>query len=209
MRQLIAFAIVLLFCLPAEAQVRQKKNTPADFDGLLKASGEAFHQQDFGTCISRLQDAISLAAAQHHAVILAAMPPAPSGFTKQESTQQQQNNPFGGAMAGSIGLVVEQSYNQQGGNGHISVTVTANSPMVGMFEAMFRMAGMDPDLEVVEYNEFDALFKTENGGKKFNLQMPLFGKHFLDITATGLDEDTFFATFSQKFVDALAAAMGS
>ena len=69
------------------------------------------------------------------------------------------------------------------------------------------MAAMDPNIEVVTYNQFKALFKKEQGGKLFVLQIPIGGKHHLEAKVRGMDEDTFFKVFSQEFVDRIAKAL--
>jgi hypothetical protein len=207
MRSILVFAIALLISLPAGAQVRQKKSGPADFDQLLKTGGKAYHSGDYSACITSLKEAIALAAGKQQGSILDIMPPAPAGFTKQQSLAPE-NDPFAGAMASSVGSVISQEYTKDDGNGHISITITANSPMVGMIEAAFQMARFNSEMEVVKYNQHKALFQKGDGNSDMELQIPFFGKHFMEVTASGLDEDTFFATFNQKFIDALAQAMG-
>ena len=210
MSAVVVLALLSFFYTPmVQAQVRQKKATERDFAGLLKQSDADYNAKRYGACITNLRQAISLATGMHRWIILEAMPPAPSGYEKVPVQKQELDNPMAGAMAGSIGVSVEQTYRQVQGNGDIRINVTAHSPLVPMFEMAFKMAAMDPNIEVVTYNRFKALFKKEQGGKLFVLQIPIGGKHHLEVKVRGMDEDTFFKVFNQEFVDRIAKALSS
>ena len=208
MSAVVVLAMLSFFCAPmVQAQIRQKKVTERDFASLLKQSDADYNAKRYDACVTNLRQAISLAAGMHRRIILEAMPPAPSGYEKVPVKKQELNNPMAGAMAGSIGVSVEQTYRQVKGNGDIRINVTAHSPLVAMFEMAFKMAAMDPNIEVVTYNQFKALFKKEQGGKLFVLQIPIGGKHHLEAKVRGMDEDTFFKMFNQEFVDRMAKAL--
>ena len=207
MRRLAVVMLVLLISLPVQAQVRQKKATERDFADLLKQSAADYNAKRYGACITNLKQAISLATGMHCRIILEAMPPAPSGYEKVPVQEQELDNPMANAMAGSIGVPVEQTYRQVKGNGDIRINVTAHSPLVSMVEMTFRMAAMDPNIEEVTYNQYKALFKKEQGGKLYVLQIPIDGKHLLEVKVRGMDEDTFFKVFNQAFVDRIAKAL--
>ncbi len=208
MKKLTLFALILLISLPAAAQVREKKVTPDDFDGLLNQARKAFHAEEYSHSIDFLKKATSLAAGQTFQAVIDAMPDAPPGFTKVPVDKADLSNPLAGAMAGSVGHIIEQRYREDNGKGSFEITATANSPMVGMLEGIFRMAGLNPDMEVVTYGEHKAAFESKNNGNRLEIQLPLYSKHLINGKGLNVSEKLFFGMFSQETVDALAAALG-
>ena len=208
MKKISLLVLLLLIALSAAAQVREKKVTADDFDGLVAQGKTAYHSGEYSACIDLMRRGISLAAGMMHQAVIDAMPAAPPGFTKVPIEKQDLDDALGGAMAGSFGLVIEQRYRQDDGDGSIEIKATANSPIVGMIEGMFRLAGMNPAMEVVSYGEHKATFESKDDGERLELQMPIFSKHMINGSATNVSEALFFQLFSQKTVDDLAAALG-
>ena len=203
---LVALAVGLLV-VPLSGQQRQKKLGPADFEPLLEQVKTAYNDKKFMLCIKYLQQEVQICSEQLQAAIRAARPNTPTGFKFVEKQKQDMVNALGGNLGSAIGFVTELEYRQESGSGSVRAKVMADSTtMATMLDAQFRMAALNPKLEVVTYNAHKALFeKKANGDLK--MQLLIDGKHYVEVTARGLSEDDFFKMFNQEFVDRLAKVL--
>ena len=191
----------------APAQERVKAKQPADFDGCLAAASTAWKERRFGACTKQLQDAIALVAQMRAAAIRAALPPAPEGYEiVPEETDSLAANPMLAAMTASVGNVIQRQYRTQDGHSTIDVSVTADSPLVGMFNMWITNPAMlGEDAELVKYGAYDAILKKE--GQRRNLQVLIEGSSVCEVRWPDDDEEALFAMFDQKAVDTLARAL--
>jgi hypothetical protein len=208
MRKLLAvFCLAVLFAIPVHAQKFQKKPTAKDFGGTVTDATADFDAKKYAAAIRKLQKALAIALEELRKQVLALMPAAPEGFKQLPSPKQA----IPAALVFNTTWVpVEQRYRALTGSGSIKVTVTADSAVAKMLGMSFAMAAHDPNAEIVEYEAHKALFKTTKRGKdlKFDLQILAHGKHVIHVVANGISKEKFFETFSQAFVDKIAAVLG-
>jgi hypothetical protein len=209
MKKLFLLALPLIALSFALAPVAQKRVTPkgeADFPSTLDSARAAWEAKDYATCVSSLKDALTLATAERAKTIRAALPAAPQGYERQKPANQDQGNAMMAAMGMAIGNIVEQVYKQTDSSQRIQVTVTADSPMVGMLGMAFgNPAMLGENSELIEYNEHKAVLKTE--GSRLNLQVLIWDKHVVDVQCPE-DEEFLFRMFDQEAIDKIAAALG-
>jgi len=207
----LVLALVPLLAAPLLAlgpQKRVQQKTAADFPTLLENANKSWQAGDYGQCTSHLRDALMLCTAKRAEAILAALPPAPEGYEVEvdRSMQDAANNPMLGAMAAAVGNVVQQDYN---GPEHIQVTVTADSPLVGMFSMwVANPAMLDQDSELIEYGAHKAVLKKTDDGRSRELLILINGEHTCQIDYQGSREDFLFDLFDQAVVDRLAKVLG-
>jgi len=211
MRKLLAvltpLSLAVLLAIPAHSQKFQKKATAKDFGGTVKDATADFDAKKYATAIRKLQQAIAIALEELRKQVIALMPAAPEGFKQLPATKQATPAAL---LLNTTWVPVEQRYRAETGNGSIKVTVTADSALAKMLGMGFAMAAHDPNTEIVEYEAHKALFKTIKRGRglKFDLQILVYGKHVIQIVANGISKEKFFETFSQAFVDKIAAVLG-
>jgi hypothetical protein len=210
MSKLIACTLVLCCAgsaLVAAPQKRTKPKGPEDVPALLEAAGEAWKGERFGECIQSLQSAMGLVSAKRAEALLAALPPAPAGWeVEPDSSDDARTNPFAAAVASAVGNVVQRSYRQTSGEGHADVTLTADSPLVGMFQMWItNPALLDADSELIEYDAHKAVLRKQGDG--LDLQILIGGKHVCEVQAGGMSEEQLFKLFDQDVVNRLAAVL--
>jgi hypothetical protein len=200
----LAAVITLATLLPSAAQERVKPKKAASVPEILAQATSAFGEARYGAC---LREATGLVAVERAKVIRASLPAAPKGMEKvdeQGSTDTDAANPFAAALLGGIGSVVTQEY--RGEERQVSVTVTADSPLVQMFSMwVTNPALLEKGSELVKYGAYSAVLKTEPN-KELEL-MILIDKTVVDVKSSGLSDDELLAFIDQKAVDALAAVL--
>lgn len=195
--------------LIAAPQKRMAQKKPADFPTLISEAGSAWNEGKYGTCMNHLQEALKLVNIKRTEAILAALPTAPQGWKADadKAVEDMQSNPFANMMS-AIGNVITRTYRQESGRGRIQVTVTADSPLVSMFQMWIANPAMlEKGAELIEYNEDKAVLKAQSGG--LNLQILISGKHIVEVQAGTLTEDELFRMFSQETVDKIKAALSN
>ena len=129
-----------------------------------------------------------------------ALPAAPAGYTvlPVQEEQNAQTNPMLAAYAG-IGSVIEQIY--EGSGKQIRVNITADSPMLQMFNMIVQNPAMvQPNQELIKYTECSALLETQ--GQVVTLRFML-GDSLVEGTFNGEDSDFALAMFNQAAVTKL------
>ncbi len=199
-----------LFTTSAALQKRVQKKGPADFPTTLRAAGEAWESGAYGACVRELKAALGLATERRAQELREAMPPAPEGWQVEPDRSANANqNPFGAMLAVGIGNIVERKYRQKSGRGNVSCTLTADSPLVQMFNMwLANPAMLDANSELIEYGVHKAVLKKQGSG--FNLQILINGAHTCEVNAQGgVSEEQLFAMFDQRVVDRLAKVLGT
>lgn len=212
MSRLALTAIVLAaapLMLASSLQKRAKENKPADFPALIKKATDEWNASKFGTCIATLREATALATQERINVIRGALPQAPAGFEQVPEKKKDLQATAGFAGLGALaGNMVERRWNQTEGRANISVTVTADAPMVGMLsQYMTNPALLGDDKELIEYGRDKAILETQRNGERRHLQIIISEKHMVDVTANGITEEQLFAMWSQETVDRLSSAL--
>ncbi len=203
---LLVAGVLLLSSAALQKRVAQKG--PADFPATLAAAGKAWESGEFGACVKELRTALGLASEKRAQSIRESLPAAPAGWKAVPDATDEGPNPFAAAMAASVGSVVERKYRKEGERGEVSVTVTADSPLVQMFTMwVANPALLGPGAELIEYGAHKGVLKNEGGG--FDLQILVSGVHICQVRAQGIDETGLFAMFDQAFVDRLAKVLGT
>lgn len=195
------------FAGPFQTRVTKEAPKFADLHAALATQWEA---KSFGSCTETLQGLQGMVSKERRKAILASLP-TPDGWTIKEddSAEQAANNPYAAAMMASVGTMVKREYRQADGKGRIDVTITADSPMVSMFNTWIAQPQMiGKDAELIEYGDHKAVLKPA-GSDGRNLMILLQGKHICEVDARSVSEDQLFAVFDQKAVDALATALSN
>lgn len=205
---LVLIPFVAASLLASAAQKRVKAVTADDFKSVIESVSKSWDAKDYGQCTGQLRTALSLCMVKRSEAILAALPPAPEGYeaVPDRALEQLAGNPMASALAASVGSVVVQQYR---GPEAIKVTVTADSPLVGMFSMwVTNPAMLDENSELIEYGPHSALLKQTGGGRGRELMILINGAHICEVTYRGTDEDFLFELFDQAAVDALARVLG-
>lgn len=209
--QSIAPLALLALCASALAlpQTRAKKAEAKDMPTVLAQAKEHFDAGRYAACMTDLKTCVGLTQKRWTEAIRAAMPAAPEGWTKVEPEEEQEDNAQAQAMLASlsigVGTQVEQIYSKDAQR--VSVTVTADSPMISMMGMMFsNPALLGANKELIEYGSHRAVLDTSNA-RRLDLQILISDKHLVQVTCPE-SEDFLFALFDQTAVDGLAAALG-
>jgi len=203
----LIIAAGLGFGFAGPLQKRVTKEAPK-FGDLHTTLAKQWEGKAFGSCTETLQAMQGLVSKERRKAILASLP-TPAGWTIKEddSMEQAENNPYAAAMMASVGTVVKRGYRMADGKGRIEVTITADSPMVSMFNLWIANPAMlEKGAELIEYGAHKAVLKPA-GSDGRNLMILLGGKHMCEVDARSTSEDQLFAVFDQAAVDALAAVL--
>jgi hypothetical protein len=194
---------LLFLCIGGLAtQDRAKKATAEDTPKLIQSAAKAFEEKRYGACARDLRTALGFATTLLRGKILAAMPPAPAGFTFEDV--QQDDSALVGVLAMNA-IPAERNYHKEGGEGHLRIAITVDSPLVGMLGMAFGLAGQDSKTEVIGYKGDKGLLKNEDGN--LTLQILIANKHLIDVSASGFDADGLLKIVDQAFVDRVIAAV--
>ena len=187
-------------------QQRAKDEPPKTFEVVHTELGEAWRAGEYGRCLDLAREVTARIVAERTRAVLAALPAAPEGYEVQpppESPTAQQNSMLA-ALSVGVGSVVEQRYRGPSPK-EISVTVTADSPMVAMFGVWASNPTMlGANAELVQYEERQAVLKNE--GTQWTL-MILIDDAMVEATFRHEDDEFALRFFDQAAVDRLAAAL--
>jgi type II secretory pathway pseudopilin PulG len=199
------FVSVIVFALTAVVgQQRTAPKKPATLPEALEAAKKAADAEQFGGAIAALQEAIKLLQRQQRAAILASMPKVDGYEVQDDEVDESAEALTGGTF---LMTAITRRYNKD--DKHISVEVTANSPMLGMLAAMFA----NPTIikadggELVQYGAHKAILK-EGKDRDTELQILMHDKHLIKVTAQGLTGDQVLKLFDQAFVDRMEKPLG-
>jgi hypothetical protein len=210
MRPTLLLALLLAFLTPltlALSQERVQRKGASDFESTHTALAAAWKAGEYGKSMEIGRDLLALIAEKRAEAILAALPAPPEGWAVDERREAggKAANPFAGALAAGVGSVIQRRYQKTGGGGSLDVTVTADSPLVQMFQMWAQNpALLGPDAELVKYGPHSAVLKKE--GALWTMQL-LLAKDLCELRLSGADDEFLLAFFDQKAVDALAAAL--
>jgi hypothetical protein len=112
------------------------------------------------------------------------------------------------AMLATIGNLATHDYQRADGNGSISVTVAAHSPMAPMLAMVFASAATNPNIEVIAYGDHKGTLETQQKGEQYQLQILIAGKHLVTVAASGIGDEPLIKAFDQAFVDRMAKLLG-
>lgn len=138
----------------------------ADFGALNEQVKSDYEAGRFGSSYKVARELTAIIAMMRAETIRAAVPEAPEGYEKMPVKKDDDvcQNRMLAAMAAGIGTVVEQVY--KGADGRITATVTADSPVIAMFNTMFgNPALLGKNQELVKYGDTMAVFET-NGERR-------------------------------------------
>lgn len=205
----VVFILAISLCLgatvPTFAQTREKKLGAGDFPTIVDAAKKSVEEKEYGQAMDKLKKGMQILAELIRNAVVEIMPEGKEGLVKQKVKGASGMDGF---LAGSVGQVIKQEYRSEDGSVTLSITVHPNSPTIQMFTMALKMAAMQPDIEVVKYNEHQALFEKKNDGKRLVLKLLVSEKHYVEVNARGLSEDSLFEMLNQAFVDLLAKVLG-
>lgn len=210
MKQL-ALALIPFLAASLLASTTQKpaqSEPPREFPVLIEEARSAWTAGEYGQCLARLREATARCTVRHTRAILDALPAAPEGYevVVDPALEQPASGLLRGRRAASPGNAVRREYR---GPVALNVTVTANSPLVRMFNVWVS----HPDLleegsRVIDYGAHQAVLKTTRDGQARELLILLHGVHTCQVTFEGTSADLLLALFDQAAVDELARVLG-
>ncbi|MCP3915832.1 MAG: hypothetical protein GY711_09770 [bacterium] len=193
----------------AVAQERVKPKSAADFPKTIEAASKAWTAGHYGRCLDNLRTAIGLVSNKRAEAIRAALPGAPAGFeVVPERKTDATANPYLSGVTAMVGSNVTRKYRETDGRASMNVSVTSDSPMIGMFSTYAaNPALLGPDAELIKYGSHTAVLRKEGGGKQHTLQLLIEGKHMCETKLRGRDDEFLLKVWNQAAVDKLAAAL--
>ncbi len=199
----IGSIVLVSFLALGFAQERTKDKAPATFASLHAAVKSHHDAGRIGAAFNAAKELVAHLGVQRSDLIRAALPAAPDGFERlAKKDDAAQANPFAGALAGTVGNIIEQEYKKVGGGQSIRVTVTADSPMMGLVTMMFdNPAMLGPNAELIKYEQCNAILKKE--GNRWSLQI-LIDTTLLDANFGSEDDDFALKMFDQAAVSKIA-----
>ncbi len=190
----------------AVAQERVKLKGAADFGALHAQIKSDYEAGRFGSAFKAARELTAIIAMKRAETIRAALPDAPEGYQKMPAKKDDdvRGNPMLAAMAAGIGTVVEQVY--KGPDGRIRVTVTADSPVIAMFNAMFsNPALLGKNQERIKYGDIMAVLETSGERKTLKI---VIDNTLVEAKFPQQNDELIFAMWDQKAVDRLQEALG-
>lgn len=209
---LVPCAAALCLALAPAPQERVKPETPKKFEESLRAVDQAWKSASYGTALKELRHMTMLVGVKRTEAIIAALPKAPAGFeaVPDKTREDLANNPQAAAMAGAMGMVgtlINHRYKATEGRDSIDVSITADSPLLGMFQMIAaNPQALGANKELIKYGAHKAILDTTNKNR-VKLQIMIGESTLCDVTVTGRDDDFLFAMWDQSAVDQLAAAL--
>ena len=205
---LVAVPLALAFLIPLPAQKRQKKPEAVTFATRIEKAATAWKAGKFGDCNRHLREALGLVATKWRAALRAALPVAPEGWKLlPDKKQNQRSNQMAAMMLGAGSGLLDAEYRRESDNGRARIQLLAKSPMVAMLRGMFNMAGMNPKLEVIEYEGGDKGLLEKTGKDRLKLQILIGGEDLLIVETRKMSEDELFVLMSQKNLDKFKAQL--
>ena len=201
----LAVCVLALASVPLlSAALPQERVKPKEvsFTERLDNARRAFEAKKFGTTVAELQEALTLAIEKQHAAVLAALPPAMAEWKVTPQKKAAPAGAFGNALLGMTGNIITQEYRRNERGANVRVTVHADSPMVQALGMMFaNPALLGEGKELISYKDDKAVLETR--GNRLTLQIILSGKHMVEVTSTGINDETLFRMFNQEAIDRL------
>ena len=190
--------------LGAFAQERIKAKTPTDFESLHAAVLEHWKAERFGKCVAATRQLMNVVSMRRAKAIRAALP-VPAGLAAEAVNDEDAAaaSAMATAFAPGMGSVVSMSYHGEGKS--VSMTVTADSPMLQMYRMVLQNPAMlQPNQEIVKYAECQAVLETE--GRQVVLRF-LLEDTMVEADFQGYDADGALGVFSQTAVTKLHGAI--
>lgn len=212
--RLLPFAAAGLAALCASAlpsiQTRAAKPEVQDFPAVLARAQDHYEANRYAAAMADLKTCVGLTQTRWVEAIREALPAAPENWTKVPQPKDEQESAQAQAMLASlslgVGTQVEQRYTAE--SKRLDVSITADSPMVGMMGMMFSNPAMlNANQELIEYGTHKAILDTSNS-RGLDLQILIANKHLIQVTCPE-DDEFLFAMFDQAAIDRLAAALGT
>jgi hypothetical protein len=205
MRIFIPIVLASGIALGAFAQERVKPKGAPDFAALHASVAEHWKAQRWGACSRDARTLLGVISTRRGKAIREALPAAPEGYAKEEPQEEDaaQANAMMAAFVPGIGTVVEQQYQGQGKN--INVTVTADSPMLQMYQMLLQNPAMlQPGQELIKYTQCSAILETQGGSNtlRFLIDSSMVEANFHDQSP-----DFALKMFDQAAVTKLHAAI--
>ena len=204
---------LILLSVPAllapTVQKRVKEQEAKDFPTLISEATSQWNEKRYGGCIAALQEAVVLATTERVTAIRGALPNPPTGWEQLPDKKNNAQNAAGLAALGAVaGNIVDRKWKATEGRSNLAVSVTADSPLVGMLGGYITNPAMlGEGKELIEYGTHKAILETQKKGSRLKLQIIIAQKHIVDVTANGMTEDELFAMWNQEAVDRLASAL--
>lgn len=196
-----------LLVAPATAQVRTKKKPLAEqsFPDKLAAAKAAFAAGKFGLAIKLTEEATRIARAHLSKKVLALMPEI-EGMKKL--AQKKNTNPSAAALfgLGSAAIPLQTTYSGRGKSGQI--TVHLGGPVIKTQKAGLPLAKLDPKVEEIKYEAHSALLRKISDTRWALTIFFAKSDYGVAVRMNGYSDDALFAIFNQKWVDAVAKALG-
>lgn len=202
---LVTLALAGLALVPQVRAPKTSAITSENVSARLEDVDKAFQGKRYGRCVALLRELSAFAVEQRMDQIRSVLPTA-AGFevVPDKNAEALKNNPLAQAMSASVGTVVNHVLRQSEGSARIEMTLTLDSPLIGMMNMVFsNPAGVDGEL--IQYDAHKALLKKS--ADRLELQILLDGKHLWDVKASRVSEEELFAIVDQKAVDRVAAAL--
>jgi len=199
--------IVFVVMFAVAAVVGQQRTAPkkaATLPEALEQAKKAAEAEQFGSAIAALQEAIRLLQKQQRTAVLASLPK-PEGYEVQDDEVDENAEALTGLAF--VTAAITRHYNKD--DLHITVEITANSPMLAMVAAMFANPAIikADGGELVQYGAHKAILK-EGKDRDTELQILMHDKHLIKVTAQGLAGDAVLKIFDQAFVDRMEKPLG-
>lgn len=198
-RLFVLTALLAGTALGAFAQERIKPKGVADYDSVYAAVGEHWKAERWGKCYATARELMALISQRRSKEIRKAMP-VPEGL---QAEPIQENDPQANAMiaafAAGVGTVTEQVYTGPGKR--VRITVTADSPMLQMFQMIVQNPAMlQKNQELIKYSECSAILESE--GRQVTLRF-LLNETLVEGEFEGFDSDSALKIFDQAAVSRL------
>lgn len=212
-KHLTVLALALTPVLTAAALQKRASKKERSFEGIIESVQKNWKSGNYGIVVRDLKEGLGVASLKVQEQIRSVFQ-APTGYTivpDRNAAQAAANNPFLAAMSAGVGDMVSAEFKADEGRGRLTVNVTANSPLVSMFNMWITNPAMLGDGELIEYeNGHKGVLRKESGGRSFTLQVLINKQHVVDGNLSNEErgEEVLFEALDQAFVDKLAKVLG-
>jgi len=212
-KHLTVFALALAPILTAATLQKRASKEERSFEGIVESIQKNWRAENYGLVVRDLKEGLGIASLKIQEQIRSVFK-APTGYTLVPDKNAQQaaaNNPFLAAMSAGVGDMVMAEFKADEGRGRLTVNVTANSPLVSMFNMWLTNPAMLGDGELIEYeNGHTGVLRKEGNGRSCTLQVLVNKQHVVDANLQNDErgEKVLFEALDQSFVDELARILG-
>ena len=152
------------------------------FESLHQTVAEEFHAGHYGRSLAAARRMTALIQRHRQDAVLASMPDPPEGY-EVVPEKRPRLVPGVASVNAAFGQVIQRRYRARDGRGELEVTVTADSPLIQMFQTwVTNPALLGVDGELIRYEEHHAVLRTE--GPAHSLQIPI-GNALLEARVRG------------------------